>query len=58
MARDGLKVNIAASRPEDFIPTEIIEESAFSVTRAAQILGVTRAALSRLLSSTSSFPRY
>ena len=49
MANSGIKVNMAPSRPGDFIRTEVIEELGLSVTKAAQILRVRRATLSDLL---------
>jgi addiction module HigA family antidote len=42
------------AHPGDFIKGEIIEALGLSVTRAAQILGVTRPALSALLNERSS----
>ena len=41
MANSGVKVNMAPSRPGDFIRTEVIEELGLSVTKAANILGPT-----------------
>lgn len=44
------KIGMALPHPGEFIRTEIIEPAGLSVTAAAKALGVSRAALSRLLS--------
>ncbi len=51
MADDCIKITMTPSHPGDFIRTEIIEELGLSVSKAAEILGVHRAALSDLLNS-------
>ncbi|MCE2432384.1 MAG: HigA family addiction module antidote protein [Candidatus Latescibacteria bacterium] len=51
MADNGIKITMTPSYPGDFIRTEIVEELGLSVTEAAEILGVHRAALSDLLNS-------
>ena len=57
MATDGIKVNMTPSHPGDFIRTEIIEELGLNVTRAAEILGVSRATLSDLLNGNARYRR-
>lgn len=54
MTTPEIKVNMSPSHPGDFIRTEIIEDLRLSVTKAAEVLGVHRAALSDLLNSKSS----
>ena len=54
MAINHIKVNMTPSHPGGFIRTEVIEELGLSMTRAAQILGVRRAALSALLNGRAS----
>ncbi len=54
MATNHIKVNMTPSHPGDFIRTEVIEELGFTMTKAAQILGVRRATLSALLNGRSS----
>ena len=49
MAANGIKVNMSPSHPGDFIRTEVIEELGLTVTKAAQILEVSRATVSDLL---------
>lgn len=49
MTTNGNIVNMTPSHPGDFIRAEVIEELGLNVTRAAQILGVRRTALSALL---------
>ncbi len=53
MATQGIKVNMTASHPGDFIRTEVIKKLGLTVTKAAQILGVRRATLSDLLNGKS-----
>ncbi len=45
----GVEVKMTPSHPGDFVRTEIIAELGLSVTKAAEVLGVRRAALSALL---------
>ncbi len=47
-ATQGIRMKNPA-HPGGFVKSEIIEELGLSVTRAAQVLGVTRAALSAVL---------
>ncbi len=42
------------SHPGDFVRTEVIEELGLSVTQAARVLGVRRAALAALLNGNAS----
>ena len=49
MATNGITVNMPPSHPGNFIRTEVIEELALTVTKAAHVLGVRRATLSDLL---------
>ena len=51
MTKNGIKITMTPSHPGDFIRTEIAEELGLSVAKAAEILGVHRAALSDLLNS-------
>ena len=54
MTVNDVKVNMTPSHPGDFIRTEVIEELGLSMTKAAQILGIRRAALSALLNGRAS----
>ena len=49
MTTHGMTVIMTPSHPGDFIRTEVIEELGLSATRAAEILGVRRATLSKVL---------
>ena len=49
MDTNGIQVNMTPTHPGDFIRTEVIEELELNVTKAAEILGVSRATLSDLL---------
>ena len=49
MTTHGITVTMTPSHPGDFIRTEVIEELGLSATRVAEILGVRRATLSKVL---------
>ena len=49
MIPHGMTVTMTPSHPGDFIRTEVIEELGLSATRVAEILGVRRATLSKVL---------
>ena len=49
MAKRGIKVKMKPPHPGDFIRTEVIEDMGLSVDAAAEILGVSAASLSDLL---------
>ena len=49
MIPHGMPVTMTPSHPGDFIRTEVIEELGLSATRVAEILGVRRATLSKVL---------
>ena len=49
MTPHGITVTMTPSHPGDFILTEVIEELGLSATRVAEILGVRRATLSKVL---------
>ncbi len=49
MISHGMTVTMTPSHPGDFIRTEVIEELGLSATRAAEILGIPRATLSKVL---------
>ena len=53
MVDSDIKITMTPSHPGDFIRTEIIEKLGLSIAKAAEILGVHRAALSDLLNSKS-----
>ena len=49
MILHGMTVTMTPSHPGDFIRTEVIEELGLSATRVAEILGIPRATLSKVL---------
>ena len=49
MTTHGITVTMTPSHPGDFIRTEVIEELGLSATRVAEILGIPRATLSKVL---------
>ena len=49
MATPDVSLRMTPSHPGDFVRIEVLEELGLSITQAAQILGVGRAALSALL---------
>ncbi len=49
MIPHGITVTMTPSHPGDFIRTEVIEELGLSATRVAEILGIPRAMLSKVL---------
>jgi len=49
MKKIGLKIGMKPSHPGAFIKTEVIDELGLTVTNAAEVLGIRRAALSELV---------
>ena len=54
MSEAVTKIGMKPSHPGDFVRTEILDELDLSVTKAAQIVGVVRQALSDLVNTNSS----
>lgn len=54
MAQKGIKTGMTPSHPGPFIRTEVIEELGLSMSKAAEVLGVSWATLSDLLNEESS----